>query len=76
MSSGDQCAGRGVDSARKNSDDVDTTEEVASRHRQQAEQWNKYREENWVNDASGYLAICGKYSPEEEKNLLLQVPQD
>ncbi|RYH15231.1 isopenicillin N synthase family oxygenase [archaeon] len=40
-----------------------------------AQDWQKYNEENWVNEASGYLAVCGKMSAEEEEQLLLQVVQ-
>ena len=38
-----------------------------------AEEWEQYNADNWVNDASGYLAVCGKMSAEEENELILQV---
>lgn len=37
--------------------------------------WQQYYKENWVNDASGYLVVCGKMTVEEENDLLLQVVQ-
>jgi isopenicillin N synthase-like dioxygenase len=38
------------------------------------EQWAQYNRDNWVNDASGYLAVCGKFeSVEEEMELILNV---
>eukprot|EP01031_Cornospumella_fuschlensis_P035989 gene35989-43647_t len=39
------------------------------------EDWKRYNEENWVNEESGYLAVCGKMTEEEERYLLLQVVQ-
>lgn len=38
-----------------------------------AAQLERYLEDNWVNDASGYLALCGKMSPEEEEEALLAI---
>lgn len=35
--------------------------------------WAAYYKEHWVNDASGYLAVCGKMSSEEEAKLILEV---
>ena len=35
--------------------------------------WQQYVADNWVNDASGYIAISGKMSPQDEHELLLQV---
>ena len=40
-----------------------------------AEEWQAYNDDNWVNDASGYLAVCGKLSEEEENDLILQLVQ-
>jgi hypothetical protein len=37
------------------------------------EQWEEYKRNNWVNDASGYLAICGKLTETEETELLIQI---
>eukprot|EP01031_Cornospumella_fuschlensis_P035887 gene35887-43528_t len=39
------------------------------------EDWKRYNEVNWVNEESGYLAVCGKMTEEEERDLLLQVVQ-
>jgi len=39
------------------------------------ETWEEYYRHNWVNDCSGYLAVCGKMSLEEETLLLLNIVQ-
>lgn len=52
--------------------DSSLSSDVTSLH-EVALQRQKYNEENWVNDASGCLAVCGKMTEEEENDLLLQV---
>ena len=47
--------------------------EVRSRYNWTKKEWDLYYEENWVNDSSGYLAICGKLSEEEESELIYQI---
>ena len=38
-----------------------------------SDEWQQYVANNWVNDASGYIAISGKMSPQDEHELILQV---